>query len=164
MDRPHLRIAVTTNSLILCDANFVVAKQVVFYDVSPDSSEFVDVIHFSKSGKKGPGGGQGKVAGSCVMDDMEDDDGSGRDPLVERVEALKGCSVLFTLGLSDLAAVRIHALKVFPVKSERVRAIDDVITNIQGLMAARQPPLWVRRVMRGADGQRLVLEDRQEAY
>lgn len=164
MDCPHLRIAVTTNSLIHLDANFVIAKQVVFYDVTPDASEFVDVVHFSKSGKRGPGGGQGKSAGTCVMDDMEDDDGTGRDPLIERVAALDGCSVLFTLGLSDLAAVRIHALKVFPVKSERVRAIDDVIANVQGLMAAKVPPLWVRRAMRGPDGERMAMEDRQEVY
>ncbi|MBR9973423.1 NifB/NifX family molybdenum-iron cluster-binding protein [Magnetospirillum sulfuroxidans] len=164
MDCPHLRIAVTTNSLIQCDANFVLARQVVFFDVTSDRSEFVDVVHFSKSGKKGPGGGQGKKAGSCVMDDQEDDDGSGRDPLVERVEALKGCSVLFTMGLSDLAAVRLHAEKVFPVKSERVRDIDDVIANVQSLMAAKLPPLWVRRALRGSDGRRLAMEDRQEVY
>ena len=59
MDAPHLRIAVTTNSLIQVDANFAAAKQVVFYDVARDSSEFVDVIHFSPGGiaRKGPGGG-----------------------------------------------------------------------------------------------------------
>ena len=33
------------------------------------------------------------------MDDMGDDDGAGHDPLVERVESLTGCSVVFTLGL-----------------------------------------------------------------
>ncbi len=101
MDAPHLRIAVTSNSLIQLDANFVGAKQVVFYDVACDASEFVDVVHFRPGGKKGPGGGHGK-AGGCAMDDMGNDDGTGRDPLTERVEALKGCSVLFTLGLSDL--------------------------------------------------------------
>jgi hypothetical protein len=28
----------------------------------------------------------GKELGTCIMDDMEDDDGTGRDPLVDRVE------------------------------------------------------------------------------
>ena len=32
------------------------------------------MAHFSKSGKKGPGGGAGKKpGGGCVMDDMDDD-------------------------------------------------------------------------------------------
>lgn len=154
MDIPHLRIAITTNSLIQCDANFAAAKQMVFYDVTRESSEFVDVVHFRRRAKKGPGGGKG-----CVMDDMEDDDGKGNDPLVERVEAVRGCSILFTLGLSDLAAARVHGSKVFPVKSEKVRDVGEVIANVQRMMDA--PPLWLRRVMRGPDGSRLALDEQE---
>jgi hypothetical protein len=161
MDAPHLRIAVTTNSLIQVDANFAAAKQVVFYDVAKDSSEFVDVIHFGRGGAvKGPGGGRGKQLGTCIMDDMGDDDGTGADPLVDRVDALKGCSVLFTLGLSDLAAFRVHALRIFPVKSATVRDIDEVISNVQRLMKG-VPPLWMRRVMRDAEGMRLALDEQE---
>ncbi len=157
MDNPHLRIALTTNSLIQCDANFAAAKQVVFYDVTAEESEFVDVVHFRRGAKKGPGGGKGK-AGGCVMEDMGDDDGHGHDPLVERVEALKGCSVLFTLGLSDLAAVRVHNERIFPVKSETVRDIDEVIAHLQRLLRGGAP-LWLRRVMRRCDGRRLPLDE-----
>ena len=160
MDGTHLRIAVTTNSLVQCDANFASAKQVVFYNVSRDDSEFVDVVRFSKSGRKAPSGGGGKAAnnGRCVMEDMGDDDGTGFDPLVERVEALENCSVLFTLGMSDLAAVRIHAKRVYPVKNSRIRDIDDVIAQMQKLMRDT-PPLWLRRVMFGRDGKRLPLDE-----
>ncbi len=119
MDAAHLRIAITTNSLVAVDANFASAKQMVFYDVTRDASEFVDVVKFNRFGKKGLGGGGGGADGRCVMDDMGDDDGMGHDPLVERVESLAGCSVVFTLGLSDLAAVRIHNERVFPVKSAK---------------------------------------------
>jgi nitrogen fixation protein NifX len=160
MQTPHLRIAVTTNSLVKVDANFVGAKQVVFYDVNGETSEFVDVVHFTPGGKKGKGGGRGGAEGRCVMEDMGDDDGTGRDPLVERVAALKGCSVLFTLGLSDLAAVRVHSLKVFPVKSNQVRSIDEVIGNVQRLMQGT-PPLWVRRCMRGPGGERMPLDEQE---
>jgi len=120
MDAAHLRIAITTNSLVAVDANFASAKQMVFYDVTRDASEFVDVVKFNRFGKKGIGGGQGGADGRCVMDDMGDDDGAGHDPLVERVESLAGCSVVFTLGLSDLASVRIHNESVFPVKSAQL--------------------------------------------
>lgn len=160
MEAPHLRIAVTSNSLIQLDANFAAAKQVVFYDVTRDASEFVDVVHFGRGAKKGVGGGKGDGNGRCIMDDMEDDDGTGRDPLVERVAALKNCSVLFTLGLSDLAAVRVQNLRVFPVKSEKVRSIDEVITNVQRLMSDF-PPLWLRRVMRNRDGSRMHLDEQE---
>jgi nitrogen fixation protein NifX len=160
MDTPHLRIALTTNNLLQVDANFAAAKQVVFYDVARDHFAFVDVVNFRAAGKKGIGGGMGGADGRCVMDDMGDDDGTGRDPLVERVDVLKGCSVLFTLGISDLAAVRVHNLRVFPVKSESVREIDDVVVQLQRLMNGK-PPLWLRRVMRGPDGQRLPLDEQE---
>lgn len=150
MDVPHLRVAMMTNNLIQVDANFAAAKQVVLFDVSEKATQFVDVVHFGRGAKKGPGGGKG-----CTMDEMDDDDGTGRDPLTERVDALDGCSVLFTLGLSDLAAYRVHARKVFPVKSEKVRDIDDVIAQLQGILRQPLPPLWVRRVMREPGGERL---------
>jgi len=160
MDTPHLRIALTTNNLLQVDANFAAARQMVIYDVARDSSAFVDVVNFQRGAKKGLGGGQGGADGRCVMDDMGDDDGTGHDPLVERVEALKGASVLFTLGLSDLAAVRVHNLRVFPVKNECVREIDDVVAQLQRLMNG-SPPLWLRRVMRGPDGERLPLDEQE---
>ena len=37
MDAAHLRIAITTNSLVAVDANFASAKQMVFYDVTRDA-------------------------------------------------------------------------------------------------------------------------------
>ncbi len=160
MDAAHLRIAITTNSLVQVDANFASARQVVFYDVARDDSEFVDVVKFTPGGKKGLGGGMGGADGRCVMEDMGDDDGTGRDPLVERVEALAGCSVLFTLGLSDLAAVRVHDKRVFPVKSAHIRDIEDVILQLQRLMRST-PPLWLRRVLRDAEGNRLPLDDQE---
>jgi hypothetical protein len=160
MDAAHLRIAITTNSLVAVDANFASAKQMVFYDVTRDGSEFVDVVKFNRCGKKGIGGGQGGADGRCVMDDMGDDDGAGHDPLVERVESLVGCSVVFTLGLSDLAAVRIHNERVFPVKSAQVRDIEDVIGNLQRLMSGT-PPLWLRRVLRDAEGNRVPLDEQE---
>jgi nitrogen fixation protein NifX len=160
MDAAHLRIAVTTNSLVQCDANFASAKQVVFYDVGRDGAEFVDVVRFSKTGRKAPAGGKAANNGRCVMEDMGDDDGTGYDPLVERVEALENCSVLFTLGMSDLAAVRVHKKRVFPVKNSRIRDIDDVIGQMQKLMQGT-PPLWMRRVMFDGRGNRLPLDEQE---
>ena len=95
MDAAHLRIAITTNNLLAVDANFASAKQMVFYDVTREGSEFVDVVKFSRFGKKGQGGGAGGADGRCVMDDMGDDDGTGHDPLADRVEllpAVRWCS------------------------------------------------------------------------
>jgi nitrogen fixation protein NifX len=156
MDGPHLRIAITTDSLTNLDAQFVAAKNFVVYDVAPDEAEFIDALQFSRRGKgKAGGGGREANGGRCVMDDMENDDGTGFDPLTERVNALEGVSILFTLGLSDVAAVRVHDLKVFPVKSARHRAIDDVIAQVQAMMSGMQP-LWMRRAIARRTGEELA--------
>ena len=111
MDTPHLRVAMMTNNLIQVDVQFAVAKRVMIYDVNAEKSEFVDTCYFGygskkavEMGKKGPGGGRG-----CAMDDMGDDDGSGIDPLTERVNALAGCSLLFTRGLGSSGLSRPRA-------------------------------------------------------
>jgi nitrogen fixation protein NifX len=158
MESTHLRVAITTNSLLHMDANFAAAKQMVVYDVDRERSEFVDVVPFARKAK-GPGGGP-DADGKCPMMDMEDDDGTGVDPTIERVEALKGCSVLFTMEMSDMAAMRVHRANVFPVKSYQCRSIDEIIATLQGLLNG-SPPLWLRRVMCNANGERLPLEEQE---
>jgi nitrogen fixation protein NifX len=142
----HVRIALTSNDLITVDANFQVARQVVFYDVTENSAEFLDCAQF-KGGraKKGPGGGKGANGGFCWMEELGEDGESGADPLAARIDALKGCGILFTRGLSDPAAVRIHANKVFPIKMEHKREIDEVIDHLQRMM--KKPPLWLKKAL-----------------
>ena len=56
--------------------------------------------------------------------------------------------------------MRIHNERVFPVKSAQVRDIDDVILQLQRLMRGT-PPLWLRRVLRDAQGNRLPLDEQE---
>lgn len=62
----HIKIALTTNSLTDVDADFASTRQMVFYDVSYDTAEFLDVVQFvpgrpptGMGGGKRPGGGTG---------------------------------------------------------------------------------------------------------
>ena len=150
----HVRIAITTNDLLQVDADFVSAKQIVFYDVSSDSSEFLDSVTLAalKNGgqKKGPGGGTG-----CSL--SENDDDATLDRIGLMVEALKGSAVLFTKGLSDPQAVRVKNADVFPVKMEHNREIPDVILQMQRMLSSNPPP-WLRRAM-GDTQSRLMQEE-----
>ncbi|MDR0701166.1 MAG: hypothetical protein LBF61_01945 [Azoarcus sp.] len=143
----HVKIALTSNDLITVDANFQAARQVVFYDVTEKSAEFLDCMQFKggSRARKGTGGGKGANGGFCWMEELGEESEDGTDPLTARVKALEGCGILFTRGLSDPAAVRIHANKVFPVKMERRREIDEVILSLQGMMA--RPPLWLKKAL-----------------
>ena len=149
----HVKIALTTNDLIMVDADFISARQIVFYDVGPDSAEFLDSVTLAalrNGGKKGPGGGTG-----CSMTDGEDDVVTDRVGLL--VDAIKGSGVLFTKGLSDFQAVRVKNAQVFPVKMEQVREIQEVIDQMQRLLSHNIPP-WLRRAM-GDDSLRQFQEE-----
>lgn len=149
MQQPgHVKIALTTNGLTKVDANFAGARQVVFYDVSVDDAAFLDCVQFKGglAGGKGPGGGKGGGEG-CWMEEMAAEEAAGgQDPLTARVDALAGCGILFTKALSDPAAVRVFANKVFPVKMEKTMDIDEVIAGLQKMMK-NNPPLWLRKAM-----------------
>lgn len=144
-DFGHLKIALTTNGLTQVDANFVGAKQVVFYDVAPDSSQFMDIVQFKGGGgnKKKPGAGKN---GGCWMMEADEETTGGADPLTARIDVLKGCAILFTKGIGDPAAMRVKDLNVFPVKLEMARNIEDVIIHLQRMMN-HNPPLWLRKAM-----------------
>lgn len=142
----HVKIAITSNSLTRADVGLSAARQVLFYDVGCDSAEFLDCVQFKGLGGKGRGGGKRGGAG-CWMDEIAEDEVQGEDPLTAKVNALEGCGVLFTKSLSDPAAVRVHALKVFPVKMDQSREIDEIITGLQKMMKTTPPPLWLRKAM-----------------
>jgi nitrogen fixation protein NifX len=159
----HIKIAITTNSLTEVDAGFANAGQVVVYNVSSEDAEFLDCVQFrggSRLGlapgeaKKGPGGGKG-----CAMDDLSN--GVPTDRMLERVEAIAGCGVLFTLGLSDLHAVHVKRRGVFPVKMEESRSVDDVVASLQ-TMLKNNPPLWLRRALRDSGGKSLGMVEQSE--
>lgn len=135
-----IKVAIATNDLLAVDANFAIAKQLVFYEVSAEESEFVDCVQFRAGGKvgKGPGGGMG-----CSMGDPSG--GVANEAMVDRIESVKGCALLFSKGLSDLHAVSVKNLNVFPVKVENSREIPEVLEYVQKMIV--RPPLWLRRAL-----------------
>ena len=149
----HVKIALASNSLTHVDSSFVSARQIVFYDVSYDQREFLEMVRFAKPRPAGDVGavpssepaalrpGAGRNGGCCFADLTE-----GSDRLAGRVEAMQGCAILFCKELNDLAAVRLRDIGVFPVKLEQRCEIDITIDALQNMMNAR-PPLWLRKAL-----------------
>jgi len=157
--KPHLKIALTTNDLTRVDADFASAKQMVIYQVTADDHQFVDVVVF-KGGAARQGGTGPRMGGTgCSMGNPDGEQDAASQTLMDlKMAALAGCSVLFTGKLSDPAAVQVKNADVFPVKMEAPREITEVIERLQGMMNAN-PPLWLKRVMRGCgDPRRLLAE------
>ena len=61
-------------------------------------------------------------------------------------------------GISDLAAVRVQEADIFPVKTEGMHDIDAVLDRLQPLLKGN-PPLWLRRVLRDAQGKAVPLDE-----
>ena len=136
----HIKVAITSNSLTTVDADFVNAKQILFYDVSGESVEFLDAVQFDggqPQGQRGPGGGTG-------CSNLEPVDGASAAVMDAKIFSLQGCGLLVTLRLSDFAAVRIHNGRTFPVKMEKQRDVTYVLKQLQYLLNTN-PPLWLRK-------------------
>jgi nitrogen fixation protein NifX len=157
----HLKVAITTDNLFQVDADFISARQVVFYDVTCDSSEFVDVVQFGGgvANQADAPKGSGKNGGACCGGHL--DDGRSTDRMTAMVDAVAGCSVLFTMGLSDLQAVKVKDVGVFPVKMEHSRDIADVIDRLQ-FMLNDNPPLWMVRALKDTGQTRELFADQEE--
>jgi len=135
----HVKVAVTSNNLNDVDADFANTRQILIYDVRSTGSTFLDVIQFDgRPGEvRGPGGGKG-----CSGDDPLD--GGSAEGLEARIKSLAGCGILFTLRLTDFAAVPIFNGGTFPVKLERRREVATVLNRLQSLIRANTPG-WLRR-------------------
>ena len=162
----HLKVALTTNSLVQVDAGFADARQVVFYRVARDGATFEDVVKMHRAvprttGDKTTGEvkpGFGRNGGACMMaEDLAADAASG-DMVSTRVALLAGCSILITRGISDLAAIRVKSADIFPVKTEGLHDIDTVLDRLQALLNG-SPPLWLRRVLRDNQGKAIPLDE-----
>jgi len=150
MTSPSVKIAITTNDLVQVNASFASAQQIVIYEVRPTDSEFVDCVQF-RGGGAGGGKGRGKKDGTCWMMD-EDADTKTVDRNQAKLDAIKGCAMFFSLGLSDVHAVAVKNEGIFPVKMERPREIAQVIDHVQKMVASVNPPLWMRRALAGQRG------------
>jgi len=139
---PHLKAAFSTNSLAWVDADFVRARHLVFYDVTPTQADFLDAPEFrpvtAGIGTPRPGTG-------CCPAGTEPAHLSGS--VTARLACLGGNCVLFTTALSDHTALRMTHDGTFPVVVERRRSIDDILARLQVLMR-RDPPLWMCRLLR----------------
>lgn len=135
---PHLKAAFATNSLTWVDADFARARHLVFYDVTPDSAHFLDVLEFQAAALGGgtpPPGCPGPAEMPALGNSIE-----------TKLAGLESSGVLFAVGLSDRSAMRVAEGGTYPVVLECRRPIDTVIARLQALMR-RDPPLWMCRVL-----------------
>lgn len=123
-----MRIAFATQSMTAVDAHFGGAKSIAIYDVSKDSSKFLEALQFD------------------LVSEGDGNHDDSIDRLSIKIDALEGCAMLFTLAIGGPAAARVVAKKIHPVKLPRPEPINDVIARLQTTLAGSPPP-WMRRIL-----------------
>ncbi|MFC0804837.1 nitrogen fixation protein NifX [Ensifer sp. P24N7] len=124
-----LRVAIATQDMKSLNAHFGSAKRFAVYDVTSDDWNFVEAVAF---------------------EDVSDESGKhrieGDDRITPKVEALKGCHLLFCLAIGGPSAAKVISAKIHPIKVPQPQSIEDVLLRTRTMLKTAPPP-WLRKVL-----------------
>lgn len=124
----HMKIAFATQDLKMLDAHFGGARNFAIYDVSETETRFVEAVQFSTASKE-----------DGVHHDSE-------DRIISRVEALKGCTLLFVQAIGGPAAAKVVNARIHPIKVAQPEPITALLDRVQTMLRGTPPP-WLRKVL-----------------
>jgi nitrogen fixation protein NifX len=124
---PRLRVAIATQDGKSMNAHFGSARRFVVFEVTPTSSRFLETISF---------------------DAVTGESGEHREdaPLGVKVDAIRGCNLLFVLAIGASAASKVINARIHPVKLAEAEPVEQVISKVQELLNSEPPP-WLRRAL-----------------
>ncbi|MES0132571.1 nitrogen fixation protein NifX [Mesorhizobium sp. M0029] len=124
-----LRVAIATQDMKNLNAHFGSARRFAVYDVMREEWNLVEAVAF---------------------DDVSDESGKhrteGDDRITPKVEALKGCHLLFCLAIGGPSAAKLVTAKIHPIKVPQPQTIQEVLLRTQ-MMLRTCPPPWLRKVL-----------------
>ncbi|MER8809599.1 nitrogen fixation protein NifX [Mesorhizobium australicum] len=124
-----LRVAIATQDMKNLNAHFGSARRFAVYDVLREEWNLVEAVAF---------------------DDVSDESGKhqteGDDRITPKVEALKGCHLLFCLAIGGPSAAKLVSAKIHPIKVPQPQTIQEVLLRTQ-MMLRTCPPPWLRKVL-----------------
>lgn len=122
-------MAIATQDMKNLNAHFGSARRFAVYDVGREEWNLVEAVAF---------------------DDVSDESGKhrteGDDRITPKVEALKGCHLLFCLAIGGPSAAKIVSAKIHPIKVPHPQSIQEVLLRTQ-MMLRTCPPPWLRKVL-----------------
>ena len=131
-----MKVAFTTSDNLHVNAHFGWAKNIDLYEVSPSGFSFVSTLDF----------------GGTLKED------GNEDKLVPKIEALKGCTLLYVSAIGGSAAARLINRNVTPIKARTDQdKIDDILNELVKTLKGNPPP-WLRKVLR-QDSEPVNFED-----
>jgi nitrogen fixation protein NifX len=129
---PAIRVAIATQDRKNLNAHFGSAKTFAIYDVTVSGWTLVET-----------------VACDSVSDEQGKHANDGEDRITPKVEALKGCHLLFCLAIGGPSAAKVVAAKIHPIKLPQAQPVDAVLERTR-IMLEGAPPPWLRKVLAAA--------------
>lgn len=94
--------------------------------------------------------GEANLLGEMQFDTVSGEEGrpqeEGEDRLVRKIDALKGCALLFVTAIGGPAAARVVRANVHPVKLPAPESISNVLARTQAMLNGNPPP-WLRKII-----------------
>ncbi len=129
---PIRRIAVATQDLRALNAHFGSARRFAIYDVTAQGWTMVETIAFDN------------VSDATGVHAQE-----GEDRITPKIDALKGCHLLFVLAIGGPSAAKAVAAKIHPIKVPTAQPIEAVLERTRVMLNGTPPP-WLRKVLANA--------------
>ncbi len=131
-----MKVAIATQDMKTADAHFAGARNLAIYEVSPQGSRLVEAVRFDATS-----------------------DQSGEHSQEEhltrvnaRIDAIKGCALLFVRAIGGPAAARVVNSRIHPIKLQRDEPISEVLDRVQTMLNGNPPP-WLRKVLQQESGE-----------
>ncbi len=131
-----MKIAFASQDLVHVDAHFGWARNLVIYDITPESYCLDKVISFDQN--------------------LAED--GNEDKLVPKIDALDGVAILYVAAIGGSGAARIIAKKIHPVKLEKPDVITDILDRLKVTLNGPLPP-WLRKALRDHGEKQLDLSE-----
>ncbi|MGY3443085.1 nitrogen fixation protein NifX [Bradyrhizobium sp. USDA 4473] len=128
-----MKVAFATQDLRQVDAHFGWAKNIAIYDVAPSGHVFLKAVEFEG--------------------DLKED--GNDDKLAPKIEAIKGCAILYVAAIGGAGAARVVANNIHPIKVNKPENILMLLEKLQQVLKGTPPP-WLRKAL--AKDQRRTFE------
>ena len=121
MDKPSLRVALTSNQDEMVNGHYGSCLRVLIYDVSATQHQLVDVRAMPSDSK-------------------------GEERAIAMLDKIRDCQMLFTLSIGGPAAARVTRANIHPIKKPAPISADQLLGELTDVIATNPPP-WIKRFL-----------------
>lgn len=119
-----MKVAFASEDGVHIDAHFGRSKRMFFYEVDPEGYRFASELAFL---------GDQKGAES-------------ESKLNARIEALKGCAIVYMAQVGPSAAAKLVGKRIHPIKAKETDEILDALKRLVAMLGTNPPP-WIRKIL-----------------